>query len=181
MNFYLHIVFFWTSCPNIIMQYLCFWIWFLLLNIMFLRFVHQYQFILLYCWVITLYESVKESENHLVMADSLWLHGLYSPWNSPGQNTGVGSLSLLQGIFWTYGSNPVLSHCRWILYNLKHKKSPRILKRVAYPLSNGSSWPRNRTGVSGIAGRFFTNLASRKALTTMWISTLWLMDILVFS
>ena len=35
------------------------------------------------------------------MSDSLWPHGLYSPWNSPGQNTGVGSLSLLQQIFRT--------------------------------------------------------------------------------
>ena len=42
-------------------------------------------------------------------------HGLYSPWNSQGQNTGVGSCSLLQGIFPTQGSNPVL-HCRWILF-----------------------------------------------------------------
>ena len=33
------------------------------------------------------------------MSDSLQPHGLYSPWNSPGQNTGVGSYSLLQGIF----------------------------------------------------------------------------------
>jgi len=33
-----------------------------------------------------------------------------SPWNSPGQNTGVGSLSLLQGIFPTQGSNPGLPH-----------------------------------------------------------------------
>ena len=33
-------------------------------------------------------------------------HGLYSPWNSPGQTTGVGSLSLLQRIFPTQGSNP---------------------------------------------------------------------------
>ena len=39
------------------------------------------------------------SESHSVMSDSLQLHGLYSPWNSPGQNTGVGSLSLLQGTF----------------------------------------------------------------------------------
>ena len=46
---------------------------------------------------------------------SLWPHGLYSPWNSPGQNTGVGSLSLLQGIFPTQGSNPGLPHCRQIL------------------------------------------------------------------
>ena len=49
-------------------------------------------------------------------------HGLYSPWNSPGQDTGVGSLSLLQGIFPTEGSNPGLLHCRWILYQLSHKR-----------------------------------------------------------
>ena len=45
----------------------------------------------------------------------------YNPWNSPGQNTGVGSLSLLQGIFRTQGSNPGLPHCRQILYQLSHK------------------------------------------------------------
>ena len=50
----------------------------------------------------------SESESHSVMSDSLRPHGLYSPWNSPGQNTGVGSLSLLQGIFPTQGSNPGL-------------------------------------------------------------------------
>ena len=50
-----------------------------------------------------------------------------SPWNSPGQNTGVGSLSLFQGIFPTQGSNPGLPHCRWILYQLSHKGSPGIL------------------------------------------------------
>ena len=50
---------------------------------------------------------------------------IFSPWNSPGQNTGVGSLSFLQGIFPTQGSNPGLSHCRWILYQLSHKGSPR--------------------------------------------------------
>ena len=50
-------------------------------------------------------------------------HELYSPWNSPGQNTGVGSFSLLQGTFSTQGSNPGLPHCRWILYQLSHKES----------------------------------------------------------
>ena len=60
------------------------------------------------------------------------LHGLYSPWNSPGQNTGVGGLSLLQGIFPTQGSNPGLPNCRQILYQLSHKGSPRILKWVAH-------------------------------------------------
>ena len=46
------------------------------------------------------------------LCPALWHHGLYSPWNSPGQNTGVGSLSLLQGIFPTQGSNPGLLHCK---------------------------------------------------------------------
>ena len=55
------------------------------------------------------------------MSDSLWSQGLYSPWNSPGQNTGVGRLSLLQGIFPTQGSDSGLPHCRWILYQLSHK------------------------------------------------------------
>ena len=85
------------------------------------------------------------------------------PWNSPHQNTGVGSLSLLQRIFPTQGSNPDLPHCRWILYQLSHKGSPRILEWVAYPFSRGSSWPRNRTRVSCIAGGYFTNWAIREA------------------
>ena len=79
-------------------------------------------------------------------------HGLYSPWNPPGQNIGVGSLSLLHGIFPTQGWNPGLLHCRQILYQLSHKGSPRILEWVAYPFSSGSSQPRNQTGVSCIAG-----------------------------
>ena len=91
------------------------------------------------------------------MSDSLRPHGLYSPWNSPGQNIGVGSLSLLQGIFPAQGSNSGLLHCRWILYRLSHKGSPRKLEWVAYPFSSRSSWPRNRTGVYCIAGRFFSN------------------------
>ena len=106
----------------------------------------------------------KESESHSVMSNSLWPHGLYSPWNFPGQNTGVSSLCLLQGIFPTQGSNPGLPRCRWILYQLSHKGSPRILKWVAYPFSSRSSWPRNQTRVSCIAGRFFTNWAIREAL-----------------
>ena len=51
----------------------------------------------------TVYTGVCVS--HSVM--SMWPHGLYGPWNSPGQNTGMGSYSLLQGIFPTQGSNPV--------------------------------------------------------------------------
>ena len=84
-----------------------------------------------------------------------------------------GSLSFLQGIFPTQGSNPGLLHCRRILYQLSHKGSPRILEWVAFPFSRWSSWPRNRIWVSCIAGRFFTNWAIREALLVE-ISTLWL-------
>ena len=72
----------------------------------------------------------SESESRSVMSDSLRPHGLYSPWNSPGQNTGVGGLSLLQGIFPTQGSNPGLLHCRQIFYHLSHKGSPVSRRKI---------------------------------------------------
>ena len=65
------------------------------------------------------------------MSHSLQPHGLCSPWNSPGQNTGVGCHALLQGIFPTQGLNTGLLHCRRILYQLSHKGSPRIPEWVA--------------------------------------------------
>ena len=94
----------------------------------------------------------------------VWLFA--TPWNSPGQNTGVGSHSLLQGIFPTQGLNPGLPHCGWILYQLSHQGSPRILEWVAYPFSRGSSLPRTRTGVSCLVGGFFTSWAMREAHRT---------------
>ena len=50
-----------------------------------------------------------------VMSDSLQPCGsqptrLLCPWDSPGKNTGMGCHALLQGIFWTQGSNPSLLH-----------------------------------------------------------------------
>ena len=90
-------------------------------------------------------------------------HGVYNPWNSLGQNTKVGSLSLLQGIFPTQGSNSGLPHCQQILYQRSHKGSPRILEGVVYPFSHGSSQPRNQTRVSWIAAGFFINWAIREA------------------
>ena len=54
---------------------------------------------------------------------------LYSPWNSPGQNNGVDSCSLLQGIFLTQGSNPGLPHCGQILDQLSHQRSPYKCRR----------------------------------------------------
>ena len=64
------------------------------------------------------------SESYSVVSDSLQPHELYSPWISPGQNTGVGSLSRLQIIFPTQGLNSGLPHCRQILYQLRHQGSP---------------------------------------------------------
>ena len=93
----------------------------------------------------------RGSEHRSVVSDSLLLQAR------------VHSLSFLHGIFPTQGSNPGLPHCGWILYQWSHQGTPRILEWVAYPFSSGSSWPRNQTGVSCIAGRFFTNWAMREA------------------
>ena len=71
------------------------------------------------------FQTLKVAQSCPTLCDP---HGLYSPWNSLGQNTGVGSLSLLQGIIPAQGSNPGLPHCRRIHYQLSHKESPRILE-----------------------------------------------------
>ena len=90
-------------------------------------------------------------------------HGLYSPWNFPGQNTRVGSLSLLQGIFPTQGSNPGLPHCRRILYiyiwgrkllsaNLKSAKTLKSGSKfdavhcAFLTISNNQSWKQELSG-----------------------------------
>ena len=92
--------------------------------------------------VTTWMDHESESESRSVMSDSLRPHEPYSPWNSPGQNTGACSLTLLQRIFPTQGLNPGLPHCRWILYQLSHQGGPRILEWVGYLFSSGSSRPR---------------------------------------
>ena len=89
----------------------------------------------------------------------------------------VRGLSLLQGIFPTQGSHPGLPHCMWILYQLGQRGSPRILEWVAYLFSSRSSWSRNWTGVSCIAGGFFTNWAIcmsvlRRTCMASWDKTL---------
>ena len=72
---------------------------------------------------------------------TLQRHGLYRPWNSPGQNIGVGSLSLLQGIFPTQGLNPGLPHCRQILYQLSHQGSPSIdINQLNFTFGPTSCW-----------------------------------------
>ena len=81
-----------------------------------------------------------ESESLSVVSDSLWPHSLQSPWNSPGQSIGVGSLSLLQGLFPTQGSNPDLLHCRRILYQLSYKEQKEVLKWVR-GMNDNESYP----------------------------------------
>ena len=106
-----------------------------------------------------------KSLSHVWLFATPWTS--WGSWTSLGQNTGVGSLSLFQGIFPTQESNHDLLHCRQILCQLSHQGSPRILEWVAYPFSRGSYWPKNQTMISYIAGRFFTNWAIREALGHM--------------
>ena len=68
--------------------------------------------------------KVKVAQSCPTLCDSM-----DRPWNSPGPNTGVGSLSLLQGIFPTQGSKPGLQHYRQTLYHLSHKGSPCRLNK----------------------------------------------------
>ena len=70
------------------------------------------------------------------MSDSLQPHGLYSSWNSPGQNTGVGKLPLLQQIFLTQDSNQGLLPWREILYQLIYQESSETLPSVKWGCDN---------------------------------------------
>ena len=71
-------------------------------------------------------EVESQNESHSVMSDSLKTRARYSPLNSPGQNIGVGSHSLLQGIFPTQGPNPSLPHYRHVLNQLSHQENPEV-------------------------------------------------------
>ena len=62
--------------------------------------------------------------------------------DSPAKNTGVGCHAVLQRLFPTQGLNPGLLHCRWILYQLNYKGSPRILEWVVYPFPADLPNPR---------------------------------------
>ena len=73
---------------------------------------------------------------------------------------GILQARILEWVAFPFSSRS--SHCRQTVYQLSHKGSPRILEWVAYPFSSGSSWPSNQSGVSCIAGRFFTNWAIRE-------------------
>ena len=133
----------------------------------------------------------SESANHSVMSNSLQPHGLYSPWNSPGQNAGVCSLSLLQRVFPTQKLNRDLLHCRCILYQLSYQGSPtrscltlcnpidcsllgssvhgisqaKILEWVAIPFSRGPSQPKDQTLISCLGRQILYHWATLEAHT----------------
>ena len=132
------------------------------------------QIFLLAKWPLSLFFPGEGREVKWKLLSCVWLlqpHGLYSSWNSPGQYTGVGSLSLLREIiFPTQWSNPGLLRCRWIFYQLSHQGSPRIPEWVAYPLSRGSSRPRNLTRVSCTAGGFLpAELPGNELVLFLWV------------
>ena len=120
---------------------------------------------------------IHESESCLVASDSLQSHGLYSPWNSLGHNTGVGSLSLLQGIFLTQDLNWGPLHCRWILYQLSYQsqsESRSVVSDSLRPHRSYSPWnsPGQNTGVGGLSllqGIFPTQGSNRGLLHCRWI------------
>ena len=100
-------------------------------------------------------------ESRPVLSNSLWPHGLYSPWNSPGQNTGVGSHTLLQGIFPTQGSNPGPPHCRQIPYQLSRQGSPEPLPNSLWKCSpHSSSFHKRHSSAPGRGSRVWGAAAS---------------------
>ena len=113
--------------------------------------------------------------------------GFFCPWDFPGKNTEVGCHFLLQDIFLTQILNLHLLLWQADSLPLSHHESSkhtewgssahgilqaRILEWVAIPFSRGSSWPRDGTQVSCIAGRFFTIWAIREALVRIRHSNL---------
>ena len=90
-------------------------------------------------------------------------YGLYSPSNSPGQNTGVGSLFPSPRDLPNTAIKPRSPTLQTDSLPAEPPASPRRLEWVAYPFSSRSSRPRSRTRVSCIAGGFFTNWTTRKA------------------
>ena len=95
----------------------------------------------------------------------VWLFATpYSPWDSPGQNTGVGSHSLSRGSSQSRDQTQVSCITSGFFYCLSHQGSPRILESVAYPFSRESFRPRNQTRVYCIEGRFFTSWATREVV-----------------
>ena len=105
---------------------------------------------------------VKVKVQVSVLSHCLPSHGLHGPRNSPGQNTEVGSLSLLQGIFPIQGLNPGLPHYKRILYQLSHQGNPKTLEWVTYPFSRALSNPGVEPGSPGLQADYLPTELSGK-------------------
>ena len=92
-----------------------------------------------------------------LMSLNLRPHGLYSPSNSPGLHTEVGSLSLLQGIFLTQGLNQGLLHCRWIIHQLSYHQALASLNYTKY-------WHHANVSLKTV----YSNLLSSSLPSTIW-------------
>ena len=121
------------------------------------------------------YRENRESVTCSVVCDSLWLHGLQPtrllcPWNSPGKNTGVGSHSLLQGIFLT--SNLGLLHCRQTVYSLSHWRIPMIQKKKKWVKWWVRKTNRTVTTTTVYISPFQTLIQSLATLCQAFLSTI---------
>ena len=99
---------------------------------------------------------------------------LCDPGNSPGQNTGVGSLSLLQGIFPTQISNPGLPHCRRILYQLSHKgslsqKRGTTVQQLGIALRGGPRRPLHQLSAGSTGLCYITSWGWFNLRTDTWL------------
>ena len=130
----------------------------------------------------------EKCEIHSVVSDFLWPCGLYSPWNSPGKNTRVGSHSPFQGIFSTRGLNPGLLHCGWVFVffvfftvwtarGSSHSQKGQYKDRARHdeaPRGSGKSLPT--LGLKkGRKGKMFPapekrQLCSRPQMTYPWLT-----------
>ena len=103
-----------------------------------------------------------ESESRSVVSNSLLLHGLSMEFSRPEYWSGQPFPS--PGDLPNPGTEPRSLAFQEDSLPGEPKGGPGILEWVAYPFSSRSSQPRNQTGVSCSAGRFFTNWAIREAL-----------------
>ena len=106
-------------------------------------YLYGYSLFTLSFIAILIFHLKSESKSHSVMSDSLQPCRLYSPRNSPGQSTAVGSLSLLQRIFLTQESNRGFLHCRQILYQLSYDESIALINILNYLSVNISVASKN--------------------------------------
>ena len=131
----------------------------------------QYQ-VLVRIWINRNWSNVKWKS--LSRSDSLQPHELYSPLNSPAQNNGVGSLSLLQGIFLTQGSNPGLPHCSRFFTSWATREVHRNMCSLLVGMQNGTTTLQNRSEFS-YKTKYVLTVWFRNH--TLWYLTKWIENV----